>query len=131
MFTKLRRLTVDAYNFYSQHPDQRAIISSSIGHTCLYVTSSGKLCAIGKLLSYEELHWLATFGLNGFAVEVLATHDLWEGLSICDYPVDFLKDLQRLHDCHEHWSATGATPAGTDHFRRMMKKIHFKRYSLE
>jgi hypothetical protein len=131
MFAHLRQLTVDAYSFYSARPAHRAVEIHPQGHTCLYVTAAGKLCAIGKMLTPEELRLLALYGLNGMKVAVLATHPCFEGLGIADYPVDFLADLQALHDTHDFWDLSGPTKAGDLHFRAMMQKIHFKRYEME
>lgn len=93
---------------------------------CMYQTNDGRRCAVGRMLTPAGLACVVPGGVNEAAVRdsLLLEDPLfvkgpmfkeeYQGL-----PLDFVNDLQELHDTDANWDETGLTDAGKSHLHNI------------
>ena len=99
--TEQLQLLEETIEYYSKNP--RAIENSH----CCYKTSNGHRCAIGRLLDDETLIIIRNTGS-------VSANDIWDKLpqEIRDFGINFLADLQALHDNPYNWESSGLSGEG-------------------
>lgn len=90
----------------------RSVEITPDGHElCKYFTSADCGCAIGRLIPDKELcQRLDALAKYGSSVVTDIYKLLPENLQ--EYPIDFLSQLQKLHDKEFNWVATGISEVG-------------------
>jgi hypothetical protein len=119
MKTEMLKLLEDTIQFYSEDVSRRSVKDNGRGGHICYYSHNRKKCAIGRLLTPEELEWWAQVAENKFAE--LENSSYRHMVEICGVPVNlqgfdpvFLTDLQSLHDNDRHWGENGLTEKGKE-----------------
>lgn len=109
-----QRIILETIEEYDD-PSNRALYYSKGTHldaTCLYESSNGNRCAVGRCMTNRALERYA-YSSRGF--EHLTEGLMYDDLLREEYrgqTLQFWVDLQMLHDTHSHWSDTGITDKG-------------------
>jgi hypothetical protein len=129
MKTKMLALLEDTIQFYSEDTSRRSVKSNGAGGNVCYYSFKGKKCAIGRLLTPEELELWAQVAENKF--EGLENSSYRFMAEICGVPVNlqgfdpvFLTGLQSLHDNDQYWDENGLTENGKEQVATI-KWLHF------
>lgn len=98
----------DIVMYYSADVSRRAVVDLKDGDsTCKYRTADGRKCAVGRHVPDDvydilmEGHSINTDGMKKYLPE-----------TILSLGVDFLQDVQQLHDCDDNWDDKGISPYG-------------------
>lgn len=92
---KNAELLLNTVAFYASNTSRRAINRSWSVH-CMYRTLDGRKCAIGRFITDEEYNpeWDADqTSIAGIQIEIKNHYD-----------IEFLLDLQSLHDSNRYWN---------------------------
>jgi hypothetical protein len=97
----------ETIQFYSEDTSRRSIIGSS----CRYNGPDGKHCAAGRLMTKEGL------ALEDIEGKSIKANILKHGRNILkpeyrEHNLDFLQDIQNLHDDDNYWDIKGLTKQG-------------------
>jgi hypothetical protein len=93
-----------------------------IKQNCLYTTSDGKHCAIGRVMDPKFRNFLLERNYNMSIYNVIQ-HIFWEGNRLIEpYQkflseeifLEFIQHLQGLHDVSLMWNEQGLTDAGVE-----------------
>lgn len=114
----------DMVSFYSENP--MGLRAKERG-SCTYKASNGNKCAIGRMLSEDDLRELEKEGnLEDTSIDSIIG-DL-TSKRVLDLPMSFLEALQALHDEDENWIADGLSAAGIKARDRIKENIYDERY---
>lgn len=96
------------------------------GGACMYTPLPGKPygCGVGRLLPVELCHKLDERGKD-YNASPLVSEDFVQDLlppEIKELGIDFLQDLQTLHDTLPHFNEKGLTAYGQETFDELVKK---------
>jgi hypothetical protein len=111
-------------DYYSHDTNRRA---TSHG-TCSYETENGAKCAIGRMLSGEDLTRLESRGM----LDDTGLSDIWDIIEtprVKNLPRRFLEDLQDLHDSDLHWDGNGISERGKDRMELIRTRIETGYYA--
>ncbi len=104
MLTELKEMV----EYYSKDTSRRAISHGA----CSYMIEDRK-CAIGRMLSEEDLARLESRGM----LDDTALNDIWDIIEtprVKALPSRFLNSLQDLHDSDIYWDGNGITERGIE-----------------
>lgn len=106
--TKRLEILEDTIKYYSEDITRRAVINDN----CQYITKDGKKCAIGRLIPNDKIELVrdetgTVYSLIGKLKYkgVLPEDILYLGM-------EFLRDLQSLHDGNGYWDKNGLNEVG-------------------
>lgn len=119
MYNELKEMV----RFYSADPELRA----ANGGDCAYLDSHGNKCAIGRMLTLEDL---ARLEARGFLFDT-ALSDVWgiiETPRVKNLPIRFLEDLQELHDNDTYWDSS-ISERGMEYAEKIEEKIRTRVYA--
>ncbi len=104
----------DTVKYYSKDPIGRRAKQNG---ACVYVSKSGKKCAVGRQLNQKDLGYLKRNTRLSSCLD-----NIWESLhsrKVKSLPKDFWERLQRLHDASYNWDKTSISKEG----KEMVKNI--------
>ena len=124
-----QELLEDTIAYYSVNPAERrckAIIGSChySPKTANKPTSDG--CAIGRHLSDEvkekfDFRGGSIYFIKKYALELFALAPQW----MQDMDIDFLRNIQGLHDVSDFWNETGLSQEGKECVEQIKNKFGF------
>ena len=100
----------------------------SISTRCCYLSPNGNKCAVGRLMTDEELKkWHEFEEANHNSGDGTGYIDgLDSGLRVSaleNLPTDFVCDLQELHDTRPYWNENGLSDRGRQFYERIKAMI--------
>lgn len=104
----------DTIAYYSEDVNRRAVNNMR----CSYKTEDGKKCAIGRYISEKKYNSI----IEGHGVGSSVVYKLLPK-KILDLDIDFLDDIQDLHDQNYHWDKNGLTEKGIDFKNKIIEKF--------
>ena len=117
----------ETVNYYSADVSRRATDKET--DSCEYLTSDGRMCAVGRclrrcLLQDRNNRYLSgpVESLTNFGKETLNVEEVLQE-EYRGFPIDFWSVLQVLHDRDSNWTSTGLTKQGSDNVAEL--KIKF------
>jgi len=126
--TKQLTTLTDTCNWYN------ATNRAASGDTCFYYDhTTQRRCAVGRLLTIEQAKYLEP---NLDYVADIADafsrfpNEMEKSIynTLMTYGVDFLEDLQGLHDDPRHWNETGLTALGIEFAEHIKTNILDNKY---
>lgn len=122
---KLRDILQDTIHEYAADPSRsRAILEDS---RCSYDTPDHRRCAVGRLLTEDEIKDLRDRHQLTRLVTIIK-----DVPSIAHLPLFFLRDLQALHDSESNWDFKegGLTEGGILSVARILNEIEDWSYGI-
>lgn len=104
------RILDETAKFYNSN--NRAVNENQ---SCMYKTEDNKRCAIGRLLTDEEIDPIILGHMNGRGVSMIIEENLLPERLTC-LGIAFLIDLQGLHDVRRYWDESGLTQPGLNRY---------------
>ncbi len=108
------RILDDTATFYNSN--NRALI----GRACCYISPDGKQrCSIGRNVTEKEARLMQA---NNSSIE-----HIWAYIpkaipqKLIDVGIDFLAQLQDLHDCEDYWTSNGLSLMGINKYHLIKK----------
>lgn len=111
----------DTVKFYSADPSRRGVVICEERTLCKYETQDGRRCAIGRYLSDKDIGKLKSLNMLMSSPGNIKEHITTK--KILQLPLQFLYDLQELHDWNEHWDEHGITDEGEVYAKQIEDKI--------
>jgi hypothetical protein len=107
----------ETVKYYSEDPSRRGF---EPGRGCVYLTSTGCMCAVGRCLIDPSKGFLGD--VPSFCRVDGMPADLETELKpeYRGHDLQFWGDLQRLHDYSFYWCETGLTELGTIFYKRLL-----------
>lgn len=102
----------ETVEYYSEDTSRRAVVRVGSSRTCEYLTSDGRMCAVGRCIIDPENVPSVGDGNNTFYFGVkdrITFKPEYQGL-----PDDFWAELQELHDSESCWDESGITSYGKE-----------------
>lgn len=121
----------ETINFYSENPKETRALNKK--GSCLYLTSDGKRCAVGRMLAIDSL----PKKVNEENVKELFSKRSESNFFVCgrvfkpEYQglgLGFLYDLQSLHDNNRCWGDEGLSDSGKRKIEMIEAKIKNREY---
>lgn len=134
---KMRDLLKDTVEYYSADPLRRAIeMSRSFSKpmfSCMYKDKKGHCCAIGRILKNSSFEH--EFILKNLSIGEIKTREQVNLFKLLlkeeyqDLPIDFLEDLQNLHDSLVYWTKDGLSEDGKYYINHIKEEIENGNYT--
>lgn len=107
---RARRLEVldETVKFYSEDINRLSILENG---NCLYKTTDGKMCAIGRLTKNVD-------NISNLQNHSVDCNSVWDNLEdeIKQLGKWFLCNLQKLHDYKDYWNEKGLSEQGLNKY---------------
>jgi hypothetical protein len=118
MKTKIEIIN-ETVKYYSQDVNRRAYDPR---YGCVYLTSTGKMCAVGRCLINPSKGFIGS--VSSFSRADNTPVDLETELKpeYRGHGLQFWNVVQALHDNSYYWCNTGLTSAGTAFYKSHLKK---------
>lgn len=107
---EMANVVKDMCDYYSADPEKRRGLNTDGG--CVYDNEQGGKCAVGRLLSDQEIEAIKKAGQIDSDVAALAENmQTDEIISIAQFPIVFLELLQDIHDAGNLWKNINSSKA--------------------
>lgn len=125
----------DTIKWYTEDVTRRAIAGNGNGVCKYYMRPKGRVkrCAIGRLVSLEDAICMEKkWPVEGVYSPGTDGYSLYDDLpkDIQALGVEFLRNLQSLHDAHSFWNDSGLSEKGAFFVDSIKDRIKFGQYSI-
>lgn len=104
---KRKEFLDDTLKYYVKDPSRRAIVIADKKIRCMYKTTDGRKCAIGRHIA-EDKYDSTIEGLGIVCVKMASIIPK----QIKNLGTPFLLKIQLLHDCDDNWNSQGLSDHG-------------------
>ncbi len=125
--TKLE-IIEDTVNYYSVDPVGRRAIEEN--GACMYLTSTGKMCAFGRCIVDPQSNWWGQCDMIYATDEKLdrlrdgKDNVKWQFKPQYEgHDIEFWLDIQKLHDDANFWTSEGLSVSGEERVKELKRRI--------
>ena len=115
-----KEIVEETVQYYGQDPVAKRAMSTQERGKCCYLTSDGRMCAVGRCLRSPE-HYL--YDSESVAFICSGDNQVLDDMLKPEYrghPISFWQSLQELHDLNQNWDKQGITQAGIMAVKRII-----------
>lgn len=115
---KRKEFLDDTWQYYAEDISRRAvegIIGNVAKSSCKYKTSDGRKCSIGRHIPDDVYDPIIEGNsiIGGMVTKRIPSN-------ILELGIEFLQEIQQLHDCDDNWYKLGLSSLGEENVGRIM-----------